>query len=167
MGFIDSYKRLEQLCNSIYGYNHGISTYIDEMINTHSGTYYVSGWDEDLRKLKHYRWVRNKIVHEPGYTEENMCTPNDVEWINDFYDRILRVDDPLALYHRITTQQQTSQRAESQPQPGQTYSPAQRNYTPTRHHSTSQISSGCFTAFILGSIIWVAFVIIMVFVFLK
>ena len=34
MNFIDSYKKLEKLCNEMYGDKHGVSLYIDEMINT-------------------------------------------------------------------------------------------------------------------------------------
>ena len=55
MSFIDSYKRLEKLCSEIYNDNHGVSSYIDEMINTPIGARYVPGWDEDLKQLKHYR----------------------------------------------------------------------------------------------------------------
>ena len=32
MSFIDSYKRLEKLCSEIYNDNHGVSSYIDEML---------------------------------------------------------------------------------------------------------------------------------------
>lgn len=75
MGFIDSYKHLEKLCGDMFSDIHGVSTYIDEMINKHRGSYLVRGWDEDLKQLKHYRWVRNQIAHEPDCSEENMCDP--------------------------------------------------------------------------------------------
>lgn len=79
MGFIDSYKSLEKLCSEIYSDNHGLSTYIDEMAGKPNGSYYVPGWDEDLKQLRHCRWVRNQIVHEPGCTEENMCVLEDIQ----------------------------------------------------------------------------------------
>lgn len=60
MNFIDSYKKLEKLCNEMYGDKHGVSLYIDEMINTPVGSRYVKSWNEDLKQLKHYRWVRNR-----------------------------------------------------------------------------------------------------------
>ena len=82
MNFIDSYKKLEKLCNEMYGDKHGVSLYIDEMINTPVGSRYVKSWNEDLKQLKHYRWVRNQIVHEPGCTETNMCNRDDIQWIN-------------------------------------------------------------------------------------
>lgn len=89
MSFTDSYKRLEKLCSEIYGDNHGLSIYIDEMISKPNGAYYVSGWNEDLKQLKHYRWVRNKISHEPGCTEENMCKSSDTQWLENFRLRIM------------------------------------------------------------------------------
>ena len=100
MNFINSYKRLEQLCNDMFNDKHGVSIYIDKMINTSNGCYYVDSWNEDLKKLKHYRWVRNKIVHEPDYTEEDLCEHNDEVWLNNFYNRILNQKDPLALYRK-------------------------------------------------------------------
>lgn len=100
MNFIDSYKKLEKLCNEMYGDKHGVSLYIDEMINTPVGSCYVKSWNEDLKQLKHYRWVRNQIVHEPGCTETNMCNRDDIQWINNFYTRMMSTSDPLALYRK-------------------------------------------------------------------
>ena len=64
MGFIDSYKHLEKLCGDMLQTQHGISAYIAEMESTPNGSYRVQGWVEDLKCLKHYRWVRNQIVHD-------------------------------------------------------------------------------------------------------
>ena len=105
MGFINSYKRLEKLCNEIYDSNHGISAYIDDMLRLTSASRYVSSWDNDLKQLKHYRWIRNQIAHEPNCTEENMCEYGDVQWIDDFYDRIMNQSDPLAMYRKATRPQ--------------------------------------------------------------
>jgi hypothetical protein len=68
------------------------------------GPIFVLGWDNDLKQLKHYRWIRNKIDHEPGYTEENMCKPADAEWLDGFYSRVLNQTDPLALYRKALQQ---------------------------------------------------------------
>ena len=100
MGFIDSYKRLEKLCGDVMQCDRPVTAYIDEMKATPRGAYYVSGWESDLRQLKHYRWVRNQIVHEPDCTEENMCEAGDAAWIDQFYKRILAQTDPLALYEK-------------------------------------------------------------------
>ena len=145
MSFIDSYKRLEKICNEMYGDNHGLSTYIDEMINNPSGSRYVHGWDADLKQLKHCRWIRNKIVHEPGCTEENMCDTDDIQWLNDFYSRIMTSNDPLALYHKV----KNSQRSSTQ----------QRTPTNTQHTSMPPRPSGCLT-YLIGVLFVVVAVIL-------
>ncbi len=100
MGFIESYKHLEKLCGEVLNDDRRISAYIDAMINIPNGTYHVKGWNDDLKKLKHYRWVRNQIAHEPDYTEQNMCHPKDADWLADFYNRIMNQTDPLSLYSK-------------------------------------------------------------------
>ena len=97
-GFIESYKRLEKLCGDLLNDNRRISACIDEMISLSRGSYLVRDWDDDLKQLKHYRWVRNQIAHEPDCSEENMCEPSDVAWIDGFYSRIMNQTDPLAMY---------------------------------------------------------------------
>lgn len=98
MGFLNSYKHLEKLCGEVLNDDRRISAYIDEMTNTPRGAYIVSGWNDDLRQLKHYRWVRNQIAHEPDCMEQNMCEPGDAAWLDNFYSRIMNQTDPLALY---------------------------------------------------------------------
>ena len=98
MSFLSSYKNLEKLCGEIMNDERRISAYIEEMQNTPSAASFVPSWNDDLKQLKHYRWIRNKIVHEPNCTEKNMTTLQDVIWIDNFYDRILKQTDPLALY---------------------------------------------------------------------
>lgn len=102
MGFIDEYKWLEKLCGEMLGDTRGVTAYIEEMESTPHGVRYVRGWEDDLRQLKHYRWVRNKIVHDPGCSEENMCSYEDVQWIAEFHTRIMEQNDPLALYRRAS-----------------------------------------------------------------
>lgn len=104
MGFIDSYKHLEKLCGDMFNSDRRVSAYIDEMLGNPRGPYYVSTWEEDLKMLKHYRWVRNQIAHEPGCTEQNMCEPEDELWLEDFYSRIMNRTDPLSLYRKAIEQ---------------------------------------------------------------
>ena len=115
-GFIEAYKRLEKLCGEVLNDERRVSAYIDEMINTSQGTYFVRDWDEDLKQLKHYRWIRNQIVHDPGCSEENMCSDADRQWIVDFHARIMNQTDPLALYRKATQarQKQATKNAKSQ-----------------------------------------------------
>ncbi len=101
MSFIDSYKHLEKLCGEILNDDRRLSAYIDEMINTPNGNHFVLNWDDDLKALKHYRWVRNQISHEPGCNESNMCEPEDELWLNHFYSRIMNQTDPLSMYRKV------------------------------------------------------------------
>ena len=110
MGFMDSYKRLEKICGEVMNDDRRVSAYIDEMINTPRGAFLVKGWEEDLKQLKHYRWVRNKISHDPECTEKNMCNPSDVQWIDNFYKRIMKQTDPLALYRKAKQRKRTTNR---------------------------------------------------------
>ena len=117
MEFLNAYKRLEKLCSDMYGTAHGISAYIEDMVNCPQGARLVSGWQQDLRQLKHYRWVRNKIVHEPDCTEEELCTPADARWLDTFYDRIMGRKDPLAMYCAAVRSAQDHTPSQQQGQP--------------------------------------------------
>ena len=142
MSFIDSYKRLEKLCSEIYGDNHGISSYIDEMLKNPVGARYVRGWDEDLKQLKHYRWIRNTIVHEPGCTEDNMCDSYDVQWLNNFHSRIMSRTDPIALYRK-------ARNSRTEQKPKQMYTSKPNSYTSMQPKSTPPSSAGCLTLLIV------------------
>lgn len=102
MGFFEEFKRLEKLCSEVMNDDHGVSAYIDEMINLPQGAYLVRDWNEDLKQLKHYRWVRNQIAHNPDCCEENMCNLEDIRWLIEFHSRIMTQTDPLALYRKAT-----------------------------------------------------------------
>lgn len=105
MSFMDSYKHLEKLCGEVQNDAQKITAYINEMESKPQGSYLVKGWDNDLKQLKHYRWIRNQIVHDFNCTEENMCNSADTDWIDKFYNRIMNQTDPLALYRKATKQQ--------------------------------------------------------------
>ena len=98
MGFLQAYKRLDNLCRDMNG--KGVTGYIEDMQSYSRGSYYVPGWMQDYGQLKHYRYLRNQIVHENNIDEDNMCTDSDVQWIEEFHQRILIQKDPLACYYR-------------------------------------------------------------------
>ena len=152
MSFIDSYKRLEKLCSEIYADNHGVSSYIDEMIRTPIGSRYVRGWEEDLKRLKHYRWVRNQIVHEPGCNEENMCEPDDAQWLDNFHSRIMSANDPIALYRKERNPQTIRK-------PRQTPS---LEYTYPQNKKTTSKPAGCMALFMVAMLVVVAVALIAV-----
>ena len=102
MSFMESYKRLDKICKEMYEVDKGVTAYIDDMEEKLSGSRYVYNWQDDLKMLKHYRWLRNQIAHEIDVNEDDSCTKDDIEWINGFYDRIMKQEDPLALYRKAT-----------------------------------------------------------------
>lgn len=91
---MNSYKHLEKLCGEIMRDERRVSAYIDEMTCTPFGPSLVAGWNNDLKKLKHYRHIRNLIAHEPDCSEESLCVPSDAVWIENFRTRILNLSDP-------------------------------------------------------------------------
>ena len=92
MDFMTSYKQLEKLCGEIFEDDRKISAYIDEMVNTPRGSFYVSGWNDDL----------------------NMCEPQDALWLDNFYARIMNQTDPLALYAKATKPKSTAKTTSKQ-----------------------------------------------------
>lgn len=102
--FLEEYKRLDKLCSEIYQTRDGISTYIEDMKNvSHEQSRHVSQWNEDLQHLWALRSLRNRLVHECGTLDMDMCSACDVDWLKSFYQRILHCTDPLALLYRRTT----------------------------------------------------------------
>ena len=106
---MNSYKHLEKLCGEIMRDERRVSAYIDEMTCTPFGPSLVAGWNNDLKKLKHYRHIRNLIAHEPDCSEESLCVPSDAVWIENFCTRILNSSDPLSLYRRALAEQRKAQ----------------------------------------------------------
>ena len=106
MGFMESYKRLDNLCRDMNGI--GVSGYLSGMEEVRSGAFVVPSWRTDYQQLRHYRHIRNRIAHEVNATEELLCTPEDTAWIEAFHQRILCQTDPLAAYARSHRPQTSS-----------------------------------------------------------
>ena len=125
VGFIKSYKHLDNLCKDINGI--GITGYINDMEDRPSAEYHIAGWKQDYLKLKHYRYIRNQIAHENYAEEENMSSPEDTVWLDNFYNRIINQTDPLALYYKETVRQQVIK-------PAQTVTPKNIPATSSSYH---------------------------------
>ena len=102
MGFMEAYKRLDRLCADVMKNGRGISAYIEEMSRIPGAVWRVPGWENDLKKLKNYRWIRNQIAHETDCDERNMCSDEDERWLEDFHQRIMKGTDPLTQYRHAT-----------------------------------------------------------------
>ena len=92
---VEEYKRLDLLLKDMYHSDTGVSEYISRMELT-SGAYVVPGWEQDLKRLKHVRHIRNKIMHDE---DDSLCSESDIDFVLDFYDRLMDQDDPLTRLH--------------------------------------------------------------------
>ena len=96
--FLEEYKQLDKLCGELYDGQPGVTSYINDMKNVDwNDVHEISNWKADLNDLKRLRHIRNHLAHTEGAFNENLCTSEDVNWVKDFRNRILRQTDPLAL----------------------------------------------------------------------
>lgn len=94
----DEFKRVDGICRDMFSSQRGVSEYIEQMEWDFAyGQQRVSSWERDYRSLKRVRWLRNQIAHETTVTD---CSADDVAYLQDFYDRLLRQQDPLAVLRR-------------------------------------------------------------------
>lgn len=108
---LEEYKYVDSICRDILSAEKGVTAYIEQMEATPPAIWCkIAGWDDDYRKLKHIRWLRNQIVHDTGYVQ---CTPSDVAWLKAFHNRLLTQHDPLADAYRITRETQNRVKAQT------------------------------------------------------
>ena len=108
---LEEYKYVDSICRDMLSAEKGVTAYIEQMEATQPVVRYkIVGWDDDYRKLKHIRWLRNKIAHSTGNVE---CMPSDVAWLKAFHNRLLTQRDPLADAYRITRETQNRVKAQT------------------------------------------------------
>lgn len=94
----DEYKHLDAVCRDIFSCQNGVSEYIRQMEQIppqiRSG---IPSWENDYRALKRLRWLRNSIAHDTSSTD---CNIGDIKYLEDFYNRILTQQDPLAILEK-------------------------------------------------------------------
>jgi len=110
----DEYKAVDNICRDIFQNQNGVAQYIEEMDrNFYRGSSSLPSWNEDYRRLKRVRWMRNTIAHETSTTE---CSEEDIAWLKEFHSRLLIQQDPLALLRTADRKRMSSpQRIESTP----------------------------------------------------
>ena len=100
--FYNEYTRLDDLCQTLYDTEKGISSYI-EMMSTvyprYSGK--IPFWYEDLKQLKRLRHIRNTLAHMVDAFDLDLCTKEDLQWLAVFYRRLLDRKDPLAQLRQL------------------------------------------------------------------
>ncbi len=138
MSFRNEYKYLDNLCKSFSEYPNGISSYIETMEHCTVHRYRCMSWESDYKKLKNLRWKRNEFSHTNGIDEENICDPEDEEWVVNLHSRILNQTDPLCLYFKAeSTQSQQTAVQKKVHQPSQ-----QSSFRPDTSHNLNQKSGG-------------------------
>lgn len=95
--FLEEYKRLDALCNDIFGVKDGVSEYIRQMNATPLEFRVYDDWEGCHGRLIRLRHLRNKLVHEPGAFDEVYCTDRDMAWLHFFRNQLLQRADPLVL----------------------------------------------------------------------
>ena len=92
--FFDEYKFVDNICRDMFRSNQGVTEYIKQMeVMDAEGSRSVVNWREKYKKLKHLRWLRNKIAHESGAPD---LVENDLIELQNFHKQLLKQVDPLA-----------------------------------------------------------------------
>ena len=113
--FLDAFKHLEKICNEIYGAQSGVTQYINEMERTPLYmAQKVFGWDQDFQGLKRVHHIRNNMVHADS-DGDTAYTFEDVQFMKNFYNRIMNREDPLALLRQKNEVARAKNKAISEP----------------------------------------------------
>ena len=100
LDFLESYKRLDQLCRDMFRTKDGVTEYINQMDRVISRINSKQDWRNFYSRLKYQRRLRNDLVHN---TECSDCTEEDIDEIEYFFDLILKQEDPLACIRKQQT----------------------------------------------------------------
>ena len=98
--FLQVYKELDELCKQVLSSERGISQYIEELENEKKYALRIKILEEDYKRLKRLRWVRNQLVHDTDSFEKNLFDDKDVEWLKEFRKRIIQRKDSYALIYQ-------------------------------------------------------------------
>lgn len=95
--FLEAYKHLDKLCKEALDSDKGVTSYIDYMKATlYEKSRKISDWDSDLKMLVTLRHARNKLAHDVGTLDSALVTREDIDWLEEFYERIMGGDDPIS-----------------------------------------------------------------------
>lgn len=96
--FFDLFSKVDKLCIDIYQNEHGLADYVEDMRSISVCTVEeIPDWEADLFQLITLRNVRNSLINTPGAFAEEICTQEQLEWLEGFYQRVLDRQDPMAL----------------------------------------------------------------------
>lgn len=95
--FFEEYKKTDKLCRDMFGFEKGLSGYIDRMENDF-GYRDDYDWREFLRTAKRIRYVRNQIAHEVNGA--SVFTYEDGERLYWVHGKLMQGRDPLGTLER-------------------------------------------------------------------
>ena len=100
LDYLESYKRLDQLCRDMFRSKDGVTEYINQMDRVISRINSKQDWRDFYSRLKYQRRLRNNLVHS---TECSECTEEDIDEVEYFFELILKQEDPLACIRKQQT----------------------------------------------------------------
>ena len=100
LDYLDSYKRLDQLCRDMFRTKDGVTEYINQMDRVISRINSKQEWRNFYSRLKYQRRLRNNLVHN---TECSEGTEEDIDEVECFFELILKQEDPLACIRKQQT----------------------------------------------------------------
>ena len=100
LDYLDSYKRLDQLCRDMFRSKDGVTEYINQMDRVISRINSKQDWRNFYSRLKYQRRLRNNLVHN---TECSECTEEDIDEVEYFFKLILKQEDPLSCIRKQQT----------------------------------------------------------------
>ena len=100
LDYLESYKRLDQLCRDMFRSKDGVTEYINQMDRVISRINSKEDWRNFYSRLKYQRRLRNNLVHNTEFSE---CTEEDIDEVEYFFELILKQEDPLACIRQQQT----------------------------------------------------------------
>lgn len=102
--FMDEYNKLDNFMEKQFNSEKGVSDYIDRMYNTPDRLKKkAKSFDEDLKSLKHLRWMRNQLAHGDVTMNDDFAKDSDIDDIIAFYNKVVSKKDPLSLINKNGT----------------------------------------------------------------
>lgn len=96
--FFELFTKVDNLCIEVYQNEHGLADYVEDMRSISTYTVEdIPDWGADLFQLITLRNIRSSLVNTPGAFAEDICSQEQLEWLENFYQRILDRKDPMAL----------------------------------------------------------------------
>ena len=95
---VESYEKLDETCVNVLGFEGGVNDYISEMLSITNPEFKVDNWEEDYDSLCYYKNLIEKITTNDDEDNELVYDEYDVEWVNDYWQRIDEKEDPLNLF---------------------------------------------------------------------